>query len=206
MIGKLRHLSDPGREADKQLAEFGLTDAADKALSQYSGGMRRRLDLAMSMIGSPNVVFLDEPTTGLDPQGRLAVWNTIREMSKSGVTILLTTQYLEEADSLADKIAVLHKGKIAAVGTAAELKRLAPPPKLALSFLEENDMERARETLAEYDVDADALTLSVATDGSVKQATDILSKLESAEIAATFAQKPPTLEEAFLSIIGEGVK
>jgi ABC-2 type transport system ATP-binding protein len=203
MIGKLRHLSDPKTEADKQLTEFGLADAADKPLSVYSGGMRRRLDLAMSMIGSPRVVFLDEPTTGLDPQGRLAVWNTIRAMSKSGVTVFLTTQYLEEADSLADKIAVLHQGKIAAEGTAAELKKLAPPPKLVLSFLEESDMARAREALVGYSIATDALTLAVTTDGSVKQATEILGKLESVGIQATFAQKPPTLEEAFLSIIGD---
>jgi ABC-2 type transport system ATP-binding protein len=200
MIGKLRHLSDPRTEADKQLAEFGLMDAADKPLSAYSGGMRRRLDLAMSMIGNPKVVFLDEPTAGLDPQGRMSVWNTIRAMSSAGVTIFLTTQYLEEADCLADKIAVLHEGQIAAEGTAAELKKRAPAPKLALSFLEENDMARARVSLAEYTVEADAMTLSVTTDGSVKQAAEILSKLESADIQATFAQKPPTLEEAFLSI------
>jgi ABC-2 type transport system ATP-binding protein len=200
MIGKLRHLPDARTEADKQLAEFGLTDAADKLLSTYSGGMRRRLDLAMSMIGNPRVVFLDEPTSGLDPQGRMSVWNTIRAMSGAGVTIFLTTQYLEEADSLADKIAVLHQGRIAAEGTAAELKKRAPAPKLALSFLEESDMARARVSLAEYTVEADAMTLSVATDGSVKQAAEILSKLESADIQATFAQKPPTLEEAFLSI------
>jgi ABC-2 type transport system ATP-binding protein len=203
MIGKLRHLADPKGEAEKQLTEFGLTDAADKPLSAYSGGMRRRLDLAMSMIGNPQIVFLDEPTTGLDPQGRLAVWNTIRAMAKSGITVFLTTQYLEEADSLADKIAILHRGVIAAEGTAAELKRLAPPPKLELSFLEESDMALACEVLAEHDTDSDALTLTIATDGSVNGITEILRRLESANIAATFAQKPPTLEEAFLTIIGE---
>jgi ABC-2 type transport system ATP-binding protein len=217
MVGKLRHLPDPETEAEKQLEAFGLTDAADKPLSVYSGGMRRRLDLAMSMVGGPRglsnpqgrgvqVVFLDEPTIGLDPQSRLSVWNTIRKMSKSGATIFLTTQHLEEADSLADKIAVLHKGTIAAEGTAAELKKLAPPPKLELSFLEETHMARAREILTEYQTEAGALTLLVMTDGSVKQAAAILYKLESAGIAAAFAQKPPTLEEAFLSIIKEGTK
>jgi ABC-2 type transport system ATP-binding protein len=204
MIGKLRHLAAPKAEADSQLAAFGLTDAADKPLSAYSGGMRRRLDLGMSMIGSPKVVFLDEPTTGLDPQSRLSVWNTIRAMSKSGVTVFLTTQYLEEADSLADRIAILHEGVIAAEGTAAKLKKLAPPPKLSLSFLEESDMERARGVLADYGLETGALTLSVSTDGSAGQAMEILGKLENAGITATFAQKPPTLEEAFLSIIGEG--
>jgi ABC-2 type transport system ATP-binding protein len=204
MIGRLRHLENPKREAEKQLAEFGLTEAADKPLSTYSGGMRRRLDLAMSMIGSPQVVFLDEPTTGLDPQGRLAVWNTIRAMSKSGVTVFLTTQYLEEADSLADRIAILHKGVIAAEGTATELKRLAPPPKLMLTFLEEGDIQNASEALEGYAAQTDGLTITVVTGGSVSQTTEILKRLESAGIVATFAQRPPTLEEAFLTIIGEG--
>lgn len=203
MIGKLRHLRDPKREAREQLAAFGLTDAADKPVAAYSGGMRRRLDLAMSLIGGPRVVFLDEPTTGLDPQGRLSVWNTIRAMSKAGVTIFLTTQHLEEADSLADNIAVLHNGVIAAKGTAAELKRLAPPPKLALSFLEEQEMQQARDLLAAYALESDGLTLVVTTDGSVSHATSILGNLERAGIVAQFAQKPPTLEEAFFSIIGE---
>jgi ABC-2 type transport system ATP-binding protein len=126
MMGRLRHLSNPKREAESQLAAFGLEDAADKQLSEYSGGMRRRLDLAMSMIGSPQVVFLDEPTTGLDPQSRLAVWDTVRSMSKCGITVLLTTQYLEEADSLADRIAILHGGIIAAEGSPEELKQIAP--------------------------------------------------------------------------------
>jgi ABC-2 type transport system ATP-binding protein len=204
MIGRLRHLADPKGEAERQLARFGLSDAADKPLSAYSGGMRRRLDLAMSMIGSPRVVFLDEPTTGLDPQGRLSVWNNIRQMSASGVTVLLTTQYLEEADALADRIAILHGGVIAAEGTAAELKRLAPPPRLALSFLEEEDMAKARGILVGFAVEAEALTLTVETGGSVSRTTEILRLLDDAGITATFAQKPPTLEEAFLAIIGEG--
>jgi ABC-2 type transport system ATP-binding protein len=203
MIGKLRHLQDPRKEADRQLDAFGLTDAADKLLSAYSGGMRRRLDLAMSMIGNPKVVFLDEPTTGLDPQSRLSVWDKVREMSKSGVTVLLTTQHLEEADNLADRIAILHGGVIAAEGTAAELKKLAPLPKLALSFIEEDDMRLARETLVDYNTQTDGLTILVKTDGSVSQTADVLGQLERAGIPATFAQKPSTLEEAFLRIIGE---
>jgi ABC-2 type transport system ATP-binding protein len=203
MVGRLRHLADPKGEADRQLEVFGLTDAAGKSLADYSGGMRRRLDLAMSMIGSPRVIFLDEPTTGLDPQSRLSVWETIRAMSKSGVTVLLTTQYLEEADSLADRIAVLHEGVIAAQGTPEELKRLAPPPRLALSFLEETDMRRARELLEGRPVEAEALTLLVTTAGSAGETADILGCLEREGIAAMFAQKPPTLEEAFLKIIGE---
>jgi ABC-2 type transport system ATP-binding protein len=204
LIGGLRHLDDPKGEADKQLAAFGLSDAADKPLSAYSGGMRRRLDLAMSMIGGPRVVFLDEPTTGLDPQGRLAVWNIVRGMSKSGVTVFLTTQYLEEADSLADRIAVLNGGVIAAEGTAAELKQLAPPPRLVLTFREEADLERASVILAAFDIEPDALTLTIEADGGVNRAAEILRLLESAGLAVTFVRRPPTLEEAFLTIIGEG--
>jgi ABC-2 type transport system ATP-binding protein len=204
MIARLRHLHDPEAEAKRQLDAFGLTEATDRPLAQYSGGMRRRLDLAMSMIGTPKVIFLDEPTTGLDPQGRLAVWGIVRAMSASGVTVFLTTQQLEEADSLANRIAVLHEGRIAAEGTAAALKALAPPPKLVLSFLEEGDMARAQEALAEHAVEPEpeALALSIATDGSVHAATEVLGTLERAGIAATFAQRPPTLEEAFLTIIG----
>ncbi|MDR1619614.1 MAG: ATP-binding cassette domain-containing protein [Clostridiales bacterium] len=130
MIGKLRHISGPKGEACRQLEAFGLQDAADKPLSQYSGGMRRKLDLAMSMIGNPRVVFLDEPTTGLDPQSRVAVWNTIRDMAKSGVTIFLTTQYLDEMEQLAGHIAILHGGRIIADGTLDELKSLFPPAKV----------------------------------------------------------------------------
>jgi ABC-2 type transport system ATP-binding protein len=129
LIGRLRHLPDPKGAAGRQLAVFGLAEAADKPLSAYSGGMRRRLDLAMSMIGNPKVVFLDEPTTGLDPQSRLSVWDTIREMAKSGITIFLTTQYLEEAEHLADRIAILHGGRIIADGTLGELRKLFPPAK-----------------------------------------------------------------------------
>jgi ABC-2 type transport system ATP-binding protein len=206
MMGKLRHIPDPRGEAERQLATFGLTEAADKPLSQYSGGMKRRLDLAMSMIGSPQVVFLDEPTTGLDPQGRQSVWEVVRTMARSGVTVFLTTQYLEEADSLADRIAVLDGGRIAASGSATQLKSLAPPPKLELSFLEEAEMARALKALAGYDAQACGLSLLVSTDGSVRQAAEVLAALESARIAATFAQRPPTLEEAFLFIIGAGSK
>ncbi|MDR1603328.1 MAG: ATP-binding cassette domain-containing protein [Gracilibacteraceae bacterium] len=130
MIGRLRHIADPKGEAGRQLEAFGLQDAADKPLSQYSGGMRRRLDLAMSMLGNPKVVFLDEPTTGLDPQSRIAVWNTIRDMAQSGVTILLTTQYLDEAEQLASHIAILHGGRIIADGSLEELKSLFPPAKV----------------------------------------------------------------------------
>jgi ABC-2 type transport system ATP-binding protein len=127
LVARLRHLPDAGRIADDLLARFQLTDAAQRAVSTYSGGMRRRLDIAMSLVGSPPVIFLDEPTTGLDPQSRVEVWNSVKELAGQGTTVLLTTQYLDEAEHLADRIAILHEGRIIANGTLAELKQLLPP-------------------------------------------------------------------------------
>lgn len=129
LICDLRHVKNGRQVATKLLDDFGLTDAADKRAGTYSGGMRRRLDIAMSLIGSPKIIFLDEPTTGLDPEARNDMWRTIRRLAKNGTTILLTTQYLEEADELADRIAVLNNGKIVANDTAEELKKLVPKSK-----------------------------------------------------------------------------
>ena len=127
LVARLRHLPDPGGTAESLLQQFELTEAADRRVATYSGGMRRRLDIAMSLIGSPPVIFLDEPTTGLDPQARITVWRTIQALAAQGTTILLTTQYLEEAEQLADRIAILHDGRIIVDGTLAELKQLLPP-------------------------------------------------------------------------------
>jgi ABC-2 type transport system ATP-binding protein len=127
LVARLRHLTGPGKIADDLLERFSLTDAAARKASTYSGGMRRRLDIAMSLIGNPPVIFLDEPTTGLDPQSRIEVWNSVRELAGQGTTVLLTTQYLDEAEQLADRIAILHQGRIIANGTLAELKQLFPP-------------------------------------------------------------------------------
>jgi ABC-2 type transport system ATP-binding protein len=127
LVAKLRHLEDPGRTADHLLARFSLTAAGGRRVATYSGGMRRRLDIAMSLIGDPPVVFLDEPTTGLDPQGRIEVWAAVRELAQGGTTVLLTTQHLEEAEQLAERIAILHGGRIIVNGTLAELKALLPP-------------------------------------------------------------------------------
>jgi ABC-2 type transport system ATP-binding protein len=129
LIAKLRGIRNPSQTADNLLERFGLSDAANKRVGNYSGGMLRRLDIAMSLVGKPAVIFLDEPTTGLDPEGRLEVWKTVKELAGSGVTILLTTQYLDEAEQLADKIAILNEGKIIANGTLEELKKLFPPAK-----------------------------------------------------------------------------
>lgn len=130
MIAKLRHLENPSQLADDLLNRFGLTDAANRRVATYSGGMRRRLDIAMSLVGRPQLIFLDEPTTGLDPEGRNEVWKTVKELAKNGTTVFLTTQYLEEAEQLADQIAILHEGKIIANDTLVELKKLFPPEKV----------------------------------------------------------------------------
>ena len=127
LVARLRHLKDSATIADRLLARFGLTDAAARKVATYSGGMRRRLDIAMSLIGNPPVIFLDEPTTGLDPQGRLEVWRAVKGLAASGTTVLLTTQYLDEAEQLADRIAILHEGRILVDGTLEELKALLPP-------------------------------------------------------------------------------
>ncbi|AIQ73067.1 MULTISPECIES: ABC transporter ATP-binding protein [Paenibacillus] len=130
MIARLRHEKHPRQVADDLLERFTLTDAADRKVSTYSGGMRRRLDLAMSLVGKPQIIFLDEPTTGLDPEARIDVWKMVKELADGGTTVFLTTQYLEEAEQLADQIAILHEGKIIASGTLEELKKRFPPAKV----------------------------------------------------------------------------
>ena len=130
LVAKLRHLKDAGMIADDLLERFALTDAAARKVSTYSAGMRRRLDIAMSLIGNPQIIFLDEPTTGLDPQARIEVWQAVKELAEHGTTVLLTTQYLDEAEQLADRIAILHEGRIIVNGTLTELKQLLPPAKI----------------------------------------------------------------------------
>lgn len=130
LVARLRHLTDPGLIAESLLQQFELTEAADRRVATYSGGMRRRLDIAMGLIGNPPTIFLDEPTTGLDPQARITVWRTIKELAAQGTTVLLTTQYLEEAEQLADRIAILHGGRIIVDGTLAELRQLLPPARV----------------------------------------------------------------------------
>jgi ABC-2 type transport system ATP-binding protein len=130
LVARLRHLDDPGAIADGLLARFSLTEAGARKVATYSGGMRRRLDIAMSLIGDPPVIFLDEPTTGLDPQARSEVWQAVEQLARQGTTVLLTTQYLDEAEALADRIAVLHEGRIIANGTLAELRGLLPPTRV----------------------------------------------------------------------------
>jgi ABC-2 type transport system ATP-binding protein len=130
MIARLRHLINPRQVAEDLLKRFGLSEAVGRRVATYSGGMRRRLDIAMSLVGKPQVIFLDEPTTGLDPEARIEVWKTVKELANNGATVFLTTQYLDEAEQLADRIAILHEGRIIANGTLAELKKLFPPTKV----------------------------------------------------------------------------
>ncbi|HZD59902.1 MAG TPA: ATP-binding cassette domain-containing protein [Anaerolineae bacterium] len=206
LIAKLRHLPDADKRVDELLERFDLLEAADRQVATYSGGMRRRLDLAMSLLGNPPIIFLDEPTTGLDPQGRLAMWRIIKDLAHSGITVFLTTQYLEEAEQLADHIAILNEGKIVAEGTPAELKRLLPHGHIELRFLDEEQMQLARDLLDGYNasLNEEDQTLVIPTDGTVKHMTDILNRLENASVpVAEFAQKLPTLEDVFLAIIGE---
>src|SRR5215831_10652962 len=167
LMADLHHLSRrAGRKRAAELLErFELSDAARKTPATYSGGMRRRLDLAMGLIGEPRVVFLDEPTTGLDPRSRRTMWQIIRDLVAGGVTIFLTTQYLEEADHLADRIAVLDRGKLVAEGTSAELKRLVPGGHISLQLADPAGLERAARTLGEVSRDDEQLILQVPSDG-----------------------------------------
>ena len=204
LISELRHDKNPPATAAKLLKQFSLEDAADRRITTYSGGMRRRLDIAMSLIGDPSVIFFDEPTTGLDPQSRNSMWETIKSLANSGTTIFLTTQYLEEADQLADKIAILNKGKIVAEGTPQQLKKTLPHGQIELKFNTKDQLIAASKQVSDYETTTDesALSLSVTTDGSVSQLTRLLTKLETAKVEiAEFSKKAPTLDDVFLNII-----
>lgn len=206
MMGRLYHLStaDAGRRAEELLRDFDLVDAANRIVKTYSGGMRRRLDLAASLIAAPPILFLDEPTTGLDPRSRLKIWSIISDLLKKGTTILLTTQYLEEADRLADKIAVLDQGKIIAFGTAAELKSQVGSDRLEMTISSESDFEKARDLVGESAyADADARVLSIATNGSVQNIKKVLDTMDQAGIKLeTFSLHKPTLDDVFMKLTG----
>ncbi len=206
LIGRLRHLPNVDREVDALLDQFDLADAADRRVATYSGGMGRKLDLAMSLLGSPKVMFLDEPTSGLDPQSRLTTWQIISDLAASGITVFLTTQHLEEADQLANHIAILNEGRIVAEGTPLDLKKLLPHGHIELDFTEGRDLRAAADILSKYkgQIDEPRQILLIVTDGSIKQMTGILKRLEDANIVvAGFAQKLPTLEDVFLSYTGK---
>ncbi|MBA2308370.1 MAG: ATP-binding cassette domain-containing protein [Pseudonocardiales bacterium] len=205
LMADLHHLGKRAgrRRAAELLERFDLVEAAGKPLAAYSGGMRRRLDLAMTLVGSPRIIFLDEPTTGLDPRSRRTMWQIIRDLAAGGVTIFLTTQYLEEADHLADRIAVLDHGKLVAEGTAAELKRLIPGGHIRLQFAGAAGLETAARALAEARRDDDALTLHVPSDGGVRSLRALLDQLDHASVEVeALTVHTPDLDDVFFALTG----
>jgi ABC-2 type transport system ATP-binding protein len=206
MMGRLYHLSKThaAQRAQELLEQFDLVEAANRKVKTYSGGMRRRLDLAISLIATPPILFLDEPTTGLDPRSRLAMWEVIRKLMETGATILLTTQYLEEADQLADRIAVIDHGVVIAEGTASELKKKVGVDRAILNFSTRDDLEAARQIVdARCEVNVDSLTISFAVE-EVAHITKILNQLEAARVrVASLDIHKPTLDEVFLELTGK---
>ncbi|TDD70698.1 ATP-binding cassette domain-containing protein [Jiangella aurantiaca] len=205
LMADLNHLDRrEGRRRTAELLErFDLVDAAKKTPALYSGGMRRKLDLAMTLVGDPKVIFLDEPTTGLDPRTRRIMWDAIRGLVAGGVTIFLTTQYLEEADELADRIALLDHGKIVAEGTSDELKRLIPGGHIRLQFTDPAELDQAARTFAGSTRDDAALALQVPSDGDVDSLRAVLDHLDVASIeVASLTVHTPDLDDVFLALTG----
>ncbi|SBT90635.1 ABC-2 type transport system ATP-binding protein [Streptomyces sp. DI166] len=203
LMADLHHLGKrEGRAVAAELLErFDLADVADKPAATYSGGMKRRLDIAMTLVGSPRIIFLDEPTTGLDPRSRHTMWQIIRELVTGGVTVFLTTQYLEEADELADRIAVLHHGTIAAEGTAEELKRLVPGGHVRLRFTDPAAYRAAVTALGEGTRDDESLSLRLPSDGSQRELRSLLDWLDSAGVEADeLTVHTPDLDDVFLAL------
>jgi ABC-2 type transport system ATP-binding protein len=205
LMADLHHLgrAEGRRRAAGLLGRFGLADVAKKPAATYSGGMRRRLDLAMTLIGDPRLIFLDEPTTGLDPRARRDVWQIIRGLAADGVTIFLTTQYLDEADHLADRIAVLDHGRIVAEGTPGQLKSRIPGGHIQLQFAGSHDLEAAAEALGTASRDDEALTLQVPSDGSLKSLRALLDRLDYAAIeVGSLSIHTPDLDDVFFALTG----
>ncbi|MGY1730162.1 ATP-binding cassette domain-containing protein [Geodermatophilus sp. SYSU D01045] len=205
LMADLHHLGrrEGQRRAAGLLERFDLVEAADRLPATYSGGMRRRLDLAMGLMGDPRVVFLDEPTTGLDPRSRRAVWDVVRGLVAEGVTILLTTQYLEEADQLADRIGLLDGGRLVAEGTADELKRLVPGGSVRLRFADVAALDRAARVLGTGTADPAGLQLEVPSDGSVPALRSVLARLDDARVdVAALSVETPGLDDVFLALTG----
>jgi len=206
LMADLHHLERRhGRQRARELlARFDLEDAAGKPASTYSGGMRRRLDLAMGLIGDPRIVFLDEPTTGLDPRSRQSMWQIVRELVAGGVTIFLTTQYLEEADQLADRIAVLNHGRLVAEGTPDQLKRMVPGGHVTLQLADAESLRRAVVALDGATADPAQLRLQVPSDGSVAALRGLLDRLDRAAVAVdTLSLHTPDLDDVFLALTEE---
>ncbi|MBO0869169.1 MAG: ATP-binding cassette domain-containing protein [Micromonosporaceae bacterium] len=204
LMADLHHLGRAGRRRAAELIDrFDLADAKDKRVATYSGGMGRRLDLAMGLIGDPRVVFLDEPTTGLDPRSRRTMWQIIRGLAASGVTVLLTTQNLEEADELADRIAVLDRGTVVAEGTPTQLKRLVPGGHVALRFTDPAGLAEAAQVLGDGVPDAEALTLRIPSDGSIAALRALLDRLADEAIDVDgLTVHTPDLDDVFFALTG----
>ncbi|HSS36390.1 MAG TPA: ATP-binding cassette domain-containing protein [Patescibacteria group bacterium] len=205
LMADLRHLdaAEGPRVVAQLLERFDLVDAAHRPVATYSGGMRRRLDLAMTLVGRPRIIFLDEPTAGLDPRSRRVMWDIVRDLVADGVTIFLTTQYLEEADRLAARVALLDHGTIVAQGTPAELKRLVPGGTIRLGFDDAIELDRAARTLGAGSRDEEGLALQVPNDGGVEGLRSILDRLESASIdVAALSVQTADLDDVFLSLTG----
>jgi ABC-2 type transport system ATP-binding protein len=203
LMAELRHLA-PGegrRRAAELLERLDLVDEARRPAASYSGGQRRRLDLAMTLIGEPRIIFLDEPTTGLDPRSRRVVWDIVRELVRGGATVLLTTHYLEEADELADRVALIDHGKLIAEGTPDELKRLIPGGEIRLRFAEDSSLAAAARMLPGVQEDAEALELRVTVDGGVEALRSALDRLGEASIPVEdVAIHTPDLDDVFLTL------
>ena len=205
LMADLQHLGKRGgrQRVTELLEQFDLTEAAAKPAMTYSGGMRRRLDLAMTLVGNPRIIFLDEPTTGLDPRSRRVMWQVVRDLIAGGVTIFLTTQYLEEADRLADRIALLDEGRVVAQGTPAELKRLIAGGTLRLEFSDPVELDRAARILGDGSRDDQGLTLEVPSDGGVHSLRMLLDRLDAASIeVSAVTVRSADLDDVFLSLTG----
>jgi len=206
LMGDLHHLGkqEARSRADELLEQFDLADAGKKLASTYSGGMKRRLDLAMTLVGRPRIIFLDEPTTGLDPRSRHRMWTLIRELVAGGVTVLLTTQYLEEADQLADRIAVLDHGRLVAQGTPEELKRLAPGGHIRLRFTSPEEFTLAGRALPTAVPNHEALVLQVPNDGSVHALRDLLARIDDSSLEVDeLTVHTPDLDDVFFAVTGQ---
>jgi ABC-2 type transport system ATP-binding protein len=209
LMADLYHLDrrEGRRRAAELLERFELVEAATKTPATYSGGMLRRLDLAMTLVGDPSIIFLDEPTAGLDPRSRRTTWEIVRGLVAGGATIFLTTQYLEEADELADRIALLDQGKLVAEGTADQLKRLIPGGHVRLQFPDADGLEAAARTLGEVVRDDEALTLQVPSDGSVESLRALIDRLDDAQIKVdSLSVHTPDLDDVFLALTGQPKK
>ena len=205
LMADLRHLGrrEGRRRAAELLKRFDLVEAAKKPAATYSGGMRRRLDLAMGLVGDPRIVFLDEPTSGLDPRSRRTMWQIIRDLVAGGVTIFLTTQYLEEADQLADRIALLDHGRLVAEGTPDQLKRRIPGGHISVQFADPQALESAARTLGASTRDDEALTVQVPSDGGVRSLRALLDRLDGASIGVEgLSIHTPDLDDVFLNLTG----